>query len=46
MTERRQRDLAPETFEDGLDDLGPTAIVDRLSFLDPRTPRLQFALGD
>ncbi len=46
MAERRSRELAPEGFESEMDDLGPTAIVDRLSFLDPRTPRLYFALGD
>ncbi len=46
VTERRQRDLAPEAFEDNLDDLAPTALTDRLAFLDPRAPRLQFALGD
>ena len=46
VTERRSRDLAPEAYEAGLDDLGPTAIVDRFAFLDPRMPRLQFALGD
>ncbi len=46
VTERRQHELAPDLFEAGLDDLGPTALVDRLAFLDPRTPRLRFALGD
>jgi hypothetical protein len=46
LTERRGRDLAPEPFEAALDDLGPTALADRFAFLDPRTPRLHFALGD
>jgi hypothetical protein len=46
LTERRGRDLAQEPLETGLDDMGPTALVDRLAFFDPRTPRLQFALGD
>jgi hypothetical protein len=32
--------------EVGFDDLGPTGIADRLAFLDPRTPRLHYALGD
>jgi hypothetical protein len=46
VTERRQRDLAPEAFTDGLEDTSPTALADRLAFLDPRTTRLQFVLGD
>jgi hypothetical protein len=47
VRERRTRDLAPDDGEPGLDDLGPTAAMpDRLAFLDPRTPRLRFALGD
>jgi hypothetical protein len=46
VSERRQRDLAPEGFEAGFDELGPTALADRLAFLGPRTPRLQFAMGD
>lgn len=46
LSERRQRDLAPDQLEGGFDDLGPTSIVDRLAFLDPRTPRLHFAMGD
>lgn len=43
VSERRQRDLAPEGFEAGFDELGPTDLAD---LLDPRTPRLQFAMGD
>jgi hypothetical protein len=46
LHERNQRDHAPTDYEAGLDDLGPASIADRLAFLDPRTPRLHFALGD
>ena len=46
LHERRQRDDAPAEYEAGTDDLGSTGIVDRLAFLDPRTPRLHYALGD
>ena len=47
VRERRSRDLLPGEDEPMLDDLGPTAAMpDRLAFLDPRTPRLRFALGD
>ena len=45
MQERRQRDQAPDV-EVGLDDLGHAGIADRLAFLDPRGPRLHYALGD
>ena len=44
--ERRQRDHQPEPMELGLDDVGPAAMATRFSFLDPRTPRLRFAIGD
>lgn len=30
----------------GFDDFGATASVDRFAFLDPRTPRIRFALHD
>ena len=46
ITERRQREVAPDSLEGGIDDLGPTALSDRFAFLDPRTSRLHFALGD
>lgn len=46
VSERRPHDFAPDRFEAGFDAFGPTTLVDRLAFLDPRTPRLQFALGD
>jgi hypothetical protein len=46
VAERRQRDYQPDSSEAGFDDLAPAALADRLAFLDPRTSRLQFALGD
>jgi len=46
LHERRQRDLVPVLDEAGFDDLGPAGIADRMAFLDPRTPRLHYALGD
>ncbi len=46
LTERRGRELAQEPFEAALDDIGPIALADRFAFLDPRTPRLRFVLGD
>ena len=46
LHERRQRDHVPTEFDAGVDDLGPAGIADRLAFLDPRTPRLHYALGD
>jgi hypothetical protein len=46
LAERRSRELVQEPIEAALDDLGPTALADRFTFLDPRTPRLYFALGD
>ena len=46
LTARRGRELSPESQDGELEELGPTAIADRLAFLDPRTPRLYFSLGD
>ena len=46
LHERQQRDHHLSELGDGLDDVGATGIVDRLAFLDPRTPRLRFAAGD
>ena len=46
LHERRQRDDAPLEYEADTDDLGSAGIADRLAFLDPRTPRLHYALGD
>ncbi len=46
VQERRQRDPQPESVDLPVDDLVPGGVIDRLSFLDPRTPRLRYALGD
>jgi hypothetical protein len=46
LHERHQRDHHLADVEAGLDDVGAPGIVDRLAFLDPRTPRLRFAAGD
>lgn len=46
LHERRQRDAVRPDELDTADDAGPTAIADRLSFFDPRLPRLRYALGD
>ncbi len=46
LQERRGCDHVPADLEAGLDDVGPAGIADRLAFLDPRTPRLHYALGD
>jgi hypothetical protein len=46
LTERRQRDQQPESLDLALDDLAPNGLADRFAFLDPRTPRLRYAMGD
>ncbi len=46
LAERRGRDLTQEPNEADLDEFGTSVIADRLAFLDPRMPRLYFALGD
>jgi hypothetical protein len=46
LHERRQREYAPTDYEAGTDDLGAAGIADRFAFLDTRTPRLHYALGD
>jgi hypothetical protein len=46
LSERRQHDPQPEAMDLGLDDLAPGGMADRFAFLDPRTPRLRYALGD
>jgi hypothetical protein len=46
VRERRQHDL-PSTELDEHEDFGPSsAMSDRISFFDPRAPRLRFAIGD
>lgn len=46
LVERRGRELAQEPFDGLLDELGPVALADRFALLDPRTPRLRYAVGD
>ncbi len=46
LHERIQRDHQPERADLALDDLTPGGMADRFAFLDPRTPRLRYALGD
>jgi hypothetical protein len=45
LYERRQRDQQPDEVELG-DDMASLGMAERLAFLDPRTPRLHYALGD
>jgi len=45
LHERRQREHV-QPYDAANDDLGPTGIADRFAFLDPRTPRLHYGLGD
>ena len=46
LTERRQREVAPDNLDAGMDDLGPTALADRFAFLGQGSARLHFAMGD
>ncbi len=46
LHERRQRDLVPLTDNALFDDLAPAGIADRLGLIDPRSPRVHYALGD
>ena len=46
LHERRQRDHVQPSDAALADDLGPTGLADRMAFLDPRTPRLHYVLGD
>jgi hypothetical protein len=46
LHERVQRQRQPESNDLAFDDLAPGGIGDRFAFLDPRTPRLRYALGD
>ena len=46
VAERRQRDDQSSPAEIEFDDLAHVALADRFAFLDPRTSRLLFALGD
>ena len=44
--EREARRLLPEADLGGADNLGVAAPSDPLAFMDPRAPRLRFALGE
>ena len=44
LHERRQREYQPESMD--MDDPARTRVADRFSFLDPRTPRLHYAIGE
>jgi hypothetical protein len=46
LHERRQREYQPESMDMGLDEDTLDAAGDRFSFLDPRSPRLHFAIGE
>ena len=46
LHERRQRDLVPLTDDALFADLGSAGIADRLGLIDPRSPRVHYALGD
>jgi len=46
VRERHDRGQHAEAFEFELGQWGPAAQTDPLGFLDPRTPRIRFALGD
>ena len=46
VRERLERRRAPEHVEFSWDDSETTSPVDPLAFLDPRSPRLRFVLGD
>ena len=46
LHERHDRNRQSEAFEFELDEWGPAAPADPLGFVDPRAPRIRFALGD
>jgi hypothetical protein len=46
LHEREGRRHFPEPPESGQDDRGPSAATDPFNFMDPRTPRLRFSLGE
>jgi hypothetical protein len=46
VRERQDRGQQAESFEFELGELGAASQADPLGFLDPRTPRIRFALGD
>jgi hypothetical protein len=46
VRERHERGQHGETFDIDFRDWGSAAQVDPFAFLDPRAPRIRFALGD
>ena len=46
VRERQDRGTQAEGFDFELGDWGPAGQADPLGFLDPRSPRIRFALGD
>ncbi|HEY6571174.1 MAG TPA: hypothetical protein VIZ22_12840 [Candidatus Limnocylindrales bacterium] len=46
LHERSQRDHQPVEAEHALDEAGTPGMTDRLSFMDSRSSRLRYALGD
>lgn len=46
LHERRQPDYQPDSADAGLDDETLDGMSDRFAFLDPRTPRLHYAIGE
>lgn len=46
VRERHDREQHSESYELELGDWGSAAQADPLSFMDPRSPRIRFALGD
>ena len=46
LHEREGRRHFPERPEDGPDDAMPSAATDPFAFMDPRTPRLRFGMGE
>ena len=46
VRERHERGQHGESFEFELGDFGSAVQADPLSFMDPRSPRIRFALGD
>jgi hypothetical protein len=46
LHEREARRHFPEPPENAADDAGATSPSDPFAFMDPRTPRLRYALGE
>jgi hypothetical protein len=44
--EREARRHFPEPPQIGPEDLGPASSSDPFAFMDPRTPRLRYSMGD